>query len=152
MLSEDGLSVHLDSYVLGGGGYKSMLENAVREHKKRTKSKGTYEDRFLIVDGDRANGQDWSSEKLREEAAKHDFRVVVQRPNHEGLLYRMTPGKECDIPSASTAQAKLQTFWPTYQKPVNANKLSAHFKLDDLVRLAGVDPDLDNLLRQIGLI
>jgi ATP-dependent protease Clp ATPase subunit len=153
MLSdENGLSVHLDSYVLGGGGYKSMLENAIHEHQKRVRSKGAYRDRFLIVDGDRANTQDWPLDKLREEAAKHGFIVIVQSPNHEGLLYRMTPGKELDIPSASTAQTKLRTFWPTYQKPANAYMLNSHFTLPDLARLAGVDPDLDNLLRRIGLL
>ena len=103
-------------------------------------------------DGDRADAQDWSLDKLREEAAKHKFVVLVQRPKHEGLLYRMTPGKENDIPSASTAQTKLRTFWPTYQKPANANMLNSHFTLNDLARLAGVDPDLDNLLRRIGLL
>jgi hypothetical protein len=152
MLSENGLFVHLDSYALGGGGYRTMLENAVHEHQKRARSKGAYSDRFLIVDGDRAEGQDWSLDKLREEAAKHKFTVIAQRPNHEGLLYRMTPGKENDIPSASTAQTKLRTFWPTYQKPANAHMLNSHFTLDNLARLAGIDPDLDNLLRRIGLL
>jgi hypothetical protein len=152
MLSENGSFVHLDSYTLNGGGFRTMLENTVHEHRKRVRSKGTYRDRFLIVDGDRADGQDWSLEKLREEAAKHRFTVIVQRPKHEGLLYRMTPGKERDIPSASTVQTKLRTFWPTYQKPANAHMLNSHFTLDDLARLAGVDPDLDNLLRRIGLL
>jgi hypothetical protein len=153
MLSDNnGLSVHLDTYTLTGGGYKTMLENAVQEHKKRVRSKGAYRDRFLIVDGDRADGQDWPLEKLREEAAKHKFTVIVQRPKHEGLLYRMTRGKEHDIPSSSTAETKLRTVWPTYQKPANAHMLNSHFTLDDLVRLAGVDPDLDNLLRRIGLL
>lgn len=152
MLSENDLSVHLDSYVLGGGGYKTMLENAVHELQKRARSKGAYSEHFLIVDSDRADAPDWSLDKLREEAAKHKLVVIVQRPKHEGLLYRMTPGKENDIPSASTAETKLRTFWPTYQKPANANMLNSHFTLDDLKHVAGADPDLDNLLRRIGLI
>jgi hypothetical protein len=53
-LSDTELHVHLDSYPLGGGGFKSMLEKAVYLHDRNRKTKGAYKNRFLIVDGDRA--------------------------------------------------------------------------------------------------
>jgi hypothetical protein len=152
LLSDGSLSVHLDSYTLGGGGYRTMLEDAVNEHRRRVRSRGPYEACFLIVDGDRAGGQEWTIEELREKASKHGFTVVIQRPNYEGLLYRMSPGKERDIPSASTAQTKLRTFWETYKKPVNAQMLKSHFTLDDLLRLARVDNDIESMVRTIGLL
>jgi hypothetical protein len=152
MLSEGRISVHLDSYPLDGGGFKSMLENAVHGHDKQVRTKGAYRERFLIVDADRADGPDWPLEKLRREAAKRKFVVIVQRPKHEGLLYRMSPGKEREIPTASMAETKLKTFWPSYQKPANAHMLKAHFSFDDLVRVAGVDADLEKLLRRIGFM
>ncbi|MCE0522654.1 MAG: hypothetical protein LV480_07060 [Methylacidiphilales bacterium] len=130
-----------------------MVEEAVREHAKQARSKGGYRDRFLIVDADRAaDRRDWSLDKLREEAAKHKLVVIVQRPKHEGLLYRMVPGKERDIPSASMAETKLRTFWPTYEKPANANMLSAHYTLADLLRVARVDSDIETFLTRIGLL
>ena len=90
-LAEKELHIHLDGVPLGGGGFKSMLQKAVKLHKRRCRI-GVYQDRFLIVDWDRAEQGDWSIEKLRHEAARFKFAVVVQKPNHEGLLLRMTPG------------------------------------------------------------
>ncbi len=54
MLSEKELRIHLDAVPLGGGGFKSMLQKAVRLHERRRRTAGAYDDRFLIVDGDRA--------------------------------------------------------------------------------------------------
>src|SRR5438874_1794305 len=84
VLSQTDLHIHLDSVPLGGGGFKSMLENAVRQHKRRCKTSGAYKARFLIVDKDRSEQGDWSIEKLRREAAKHKITVCVQSPNLEG--------------------------------------------------------------------
>jgi len=152
VLSQKGLSIHLDAVPLGGGGFKSMLQKAVRQHKRRCRTKGAYRDRFLIVDSDRADQRDWSIEKLRLEAAKHKILVCVQSPNHEGLLLRMMPGMEREIPDAASAQTKLKSRWPSYQKPVNAHALGRQFALDDLLRVASVDSDLATLLKRIGLM
>lgn len=150
--AERGLSIHLDDFLLGGGGFKSMLDKAVREHKKRCRRNGAYRDRFLIVDGDRAEQGDWSIEKLKQEAAKYEITVCVQRPNHEGLLFRMKIGHEREIPSAASAETKLKIHWPNYQKPANAHMLGRRFSFDDLLRVANVDMDFTTLLKTIGLI
>lgn len=150
-LSERELHVHLDAAWLGGGGFKSMLERAVREHARRCKTRGEYQACFLIVDGDRADRGDWPIQKLRLEAAKYKMTVCVQRPNHEGLLLRMMRGMEREIPDAASAQAKLKSRWPSYQKPANAYTLGRQFSIEDLLRVANVDPDLETLLKAIGL-
>src|SRR5437899_1535069 len=137
-LSEKELHIHLDGFPLGGGGFKSMLQKAVRQHKRRCRTAGAYRDRFLIVDSNRAEQGDWSIEQLRREAAKHKIIVCVQSPNHEGLLLRMMPGMEREIPDAASAQTKLKSRWPSYQKPVNAHALRRQFSLDDLLRVASV--------------
>ena len=150
MLSEKELHVHLDGVLLRGGGFKSMLEGAVRQHTRRCKTRGAYQARFLIVDADRAEHGDWSIDKLRREAAKHKITVCVQRPNHEGLLLRMIRGAEREISDARSAETKLKSRWPGYQKPVNAHTLARQFSIDDLLRVANVDPDLETLLKTIG--
>jgi hypothetical protein len=61
---EKNLHIHLDGIPLGGGGFKSMLERAVRAHTQRCRI-APYQDRFLIVDRDRAEQGDWSIEELR---------------------------------------------------------------------------------------
>jgi hypothetical protein len=151
-LSEKQLHIHLDPIVLGGGGFKSMLQRAVCQHKRRCRTAGAYQDRFLIVDGDRAEQGDWSIEKLRHEAAKHNITVCVQSPNHEGLLLRMFSGMEHEKPDAASAETKLKTLWPNYQKPANARDLERHFSLEDLLRVASADHDLEVLLKRIGLM
>jgi hypothetical protein len=150
--AEKNLPIHLDTFPLGGGGFKSMLAKAVREHARRSRNKGTYKNRFLIVDEDRIEHGDWSIERLRQEAARHAMTVCVQRPNHEGLLYRMKRGFEREFLAASLAETKLRTHWPTYQKAANAQKLQSRYSLDDLMRAANFDPDLETLLRAIGLL
>lgn len=152
MLSEKKLRIHLDCVPLGGGGFKSMLEKAVSQHKRRRRTAGAYQDCFLVVDRDRAEQGDWAIEKLRSEAARHKITVCVQTPNHEGLLLRMMPGMEREFPGAALAEARLKSRWANYQKPVNAQALQRQFSLDDLLRAASVDPDLETLLRGIGLI
>ena len=150
-LSENELHIHLDAVLLGGGGFKSMLQKAVRLHNRGCR-KGAYQDRILIVDRDRAEQGDWTVKELKQQAAQYEFTVCVQCPNHEGLLLRMLPGMEREIPDAASAEAKLKSRWPSYQKPVNANALGRKFSLEDLLRVARVDPDLESLLKKIGLM
>ena len=152
VLSPKELHIHLDGVPLGGGGFKSMLQKAVRLHKRRCRTSGVYQARFLVVDGDRAEQGDWSIEKLRYEAAKHKITVCVQSPNHEGLLLRMMRDMEREIPDAASAETRLKSRWPNYQKPVNAHALGRKFSFDDLLRVANVDPDLGILLKRIGLM
>jgi hypothetical protein len=152
VLSEKDLHIHLDGVPLGGGGFKSMLQKAARLHKRRCRTESAYQDRFLVVDRDRAEQGDWSIEKLRSEAAKHKITVCVQNPNHEGLLLRMMPGMEDEMPDAASAEPRLKSRWPSYQKPVNAHALGRQFSLEDLLRVARVDSDLGTLLKKIGLM
>jgi hypothetical protein len=151
VLSEKELHVHLDAFPLGGGGFKSMLKKAVRLHNRGCR-KGAYQDRILIVDRDRAEQGDWSVKELKHQAAKYKFTVCVQNPNHEGLLWRMMPGMERETPDAASAETKLKSRWPSYRKPENAHALERQFSLEDLLRVANVDPDLETLLKKIGLM
>ncbi|MCE0484761.1 MAG: hypothetical protein LV479_11055 [Methylacidiphilales bacterium] len=151
-LADAELHIHLDTYPLGGGGFASMLEKTVNEHKKRAGRHGTYKNRFLIIDADRANSNDWPLDQLRAEAHTHHIKVIVQRPNHEGLLYRIISHEVHDIPVANAAQARLRRHWEHYEKPADAAQLRRHLNFDALIKVADVDPDVETLLRGIGLI
>ena len=152
-LSEDKLlHIHLDCGPLGGGGFKSMLQKAVRLHQRRCRTRSPYQDRFLIVDGDRADQGDWSIEELRGQAAKHKFTVCIQSPNHEGLLLRMMPGMGREKFDGASAKTKLRSRWENYQKPVNAQALRRQFSIEDLLRVAKAEVDLGTFLEKIGLM
>jgi hypothetical protein len=64
----------------------------------------------------------------------------------------MFSGMEHEIPDAASAETKLKSRWPNYQKPINAQALSRQFSHEDLLRVARVDPDLEILLTRIGLM
>lgn len=151
LASELQLPVHLDGHLLGGGGFSSMIEKAVQKHERQAKNKGAYKAQFLIVDEDRAMDGDWTAARLREVAAENKMMLFLQRPKHEGLLYRLHDSRQNEIPTAAAAETRLKALWPTYQKPLNANALYRRFTLTDLRRLATADGDLDNLLKIIGI-
>ena len=148
---QNGLHVHLDCEVLKGGGYKTMLDGAVRYRKRRERQKA--KSSVLLVDGDRAERDDgWSIAQLKQEAARHNIVVCVQNPNLEGLLLRLMPGKESLQPIGSNVQALLRSAWPNYKKPADARTLAGRFTLADLLRVSRVDEDLGSLLKIVGLM
>ena len=150
LADQNGLHVHLDCQLLGGGGYKTMLEKTTRECKR--KGRQSAKSFILLVDSDRAERGDdgWTLLQLKQQAAKQKISVFVQTPNQEGLLFRMLPGNERLQPSSVKAQKQLCSIWPDYQKPVDAQTLDKKFKLSDLLRVAKVDLELNALLLMIG--
>lgn len=147
-LDKSGLFIHLDCQLLGGGGYEVMLNRAV-SYSKRRKYKNASS--ILLVDADRAMHDKWSLDQLREAAIKRKFNVVFQHPNLEGVLLRMFPGNERLRPIATKTHTQLRQVWPNYDKPADARTLSTKFTLNDLLRVAKVDAELNVLLSMIGL-
>jgi hypothetical protein len=149
MLSEqNGLHIHLDCQLLDGGGYKSMLNKALRCRKQKDRSTVKA---ILVVDADRAERDDgWSIADLKQEASKREMHVSIQSPNQEGLLLRMLPGKEDLQPLASTVKKQLSQYWPEYSKPIETRMLASKFSLEDLVRVAKKDSEIKELLQLIS--
>lgn len=152
LCDQNGLHVHLDCQPLGGGGYKTMLNRAVQERKRKERTKAKHS--ILLVDADRSERGDdgWSLSQLKQQASIHKIIVCAQDPNQEGLLLRMMPGKQYLKPNATNTQKQLRTLWQDYQKPVDAQTLVSKFSLDDLLRAASCDTELSILLSMVGLI
>jgi hypothetical protein len=148
---QQGLHIHLDFKNLEGGGYKTMLEKAVRERKRKERYKA--KSSILLVDSDRSDRGDdgWSLLQLKQYALKEHFEVCVQHPNLEGLLWRMLPNNEQLQPSSTKAHSQLCQSWPDYQKPADTRTLAGKFSSGDLFRVAKVDSELNALLLIIGL-
>lgn len=151
---QNNIHVHLDCDVLGGGGYKTMLERAIAYRARREKSKGKAIMSILIVDTDRAdkNEDGWLLEKLVVVANKNHFVVCLQKPNLEGLLLRMLPGNEHSYANAFSVHHQLLKVWSNYQKPADTRTLMNKFSHSDLIRAAKSDPHLSNLLLKIGFL
>ncbi len=150
LADQNGLHIHLDCEVLKGGGYKTMLKSTIHYQKRKERQKA--KSSILLVDGDRADGDDgWSISQLKQEAFRHNIVVCVQNPNLEGLLLRLMPGKENLQPVGSNVQAQLRSVWPSYKKPADTRTLAGKFTLADLLRVAKIDSELNTMLSIIGL-
>lgn len=147
---EEELGIHLQVFVLDGGGFKSMLEKAVREREKSRRTRGIYRGCFLLVDGDRENEGDWPISRFKEQAKGERFVAFIQRPNFEGVLVRLRPGFEAKNPGKKEAEGLLKRHWPNYEKPENAEALRKRFTLADLRRAARRDDELGSLLKHLG--
>lgn len=148
--NQEGLSIHLDTQILNGGGYRAMLDAAIC-HRKRRKNKE--KSSILLIDEDRDQQQDdgWTLMQLRREAKKEKFQVCIQIPNQEGLFFRMFSGNQNKKPSSKTVTKQLKKIWPKYRKPVDFQMLLDKFTLDDLLRVSKEDSDIDMILKIIGL-
>lgn len=148
---QQGLNLHLDCQTLEGGGYKTMLERAVRERKRKERYRAKFS--ILLVDSDRAERGDdgWTLVQLRQQASKENIDVCVQCPNLEGVLLRMLPNNERLQSAGAKAHSQLCQAWPGYQKPADARMIAAKFSLYDLLRVAKVDSELNAFLSLIGL-
>jgi hypothetical protein len=148
-----GLPVHLDSLVLEGGGYSTMLNRVMRSRQFREykdKSKAN----ILLIDGDRGieNEDGWSLDDLREEASKAGITVCVQDPKIEALYLRMMPGNEHLTISRTRVNDQLRKVWRDCDnKKFDVGALMKKFSLDDLQRVAHVDSELRELLKIIGI-
>lgn len=129
-----------------------MLNRAVQERKRKERNKAKHS--ILLVDADRSKcGDDgWLLSQLKQQASTYNIIVCAQDPNQEGLLLRMMPGKQHLKPNATNTQRQLRTIWQDYQKPVDAQTLASKFSVEDLLRAASCDTELDNLLSRVGLM
>jgi hypothetical protein len=151
LCEQQGMHLHLDCQVLGGGGYQVQLENTIfyRARNDRVSAKAT----LLIVDSDRSERGDdsWTIEQLKHEASKENIVVCVQQPNFEGLLVRLLSAKTSAHISVSSGKSQLARLWPDYDKPASARMLVGKLTLADLLRVAKMDSELGKLLSIIGL-
>lgn len=149
-----GLSLSLDAHVLNGGGYKKMLNSAIKKMRKVNKLKNPAKLAIIIVDSDRSENNDdqWSMDKLKQEVSKNGFFLFAQNPNQEGLLIKLFPDNENKKIPKNHINTELRKIWPDYKKPINFYKLKDKFSLEDLTRVSSVDAGLKELMIKIGLI
>ena len=148
---EQGLRIHLDVVVAGGGDTRSVVEFAVDRRQRHTDSKGQDKGALVFLDADRL---------LRDRAAKRDPETVKGRdrlhlvyltPDLEGLFVRLHGGCETQFASADDATKRLLRLWPKYRKPMPVRALRKRFNLAGLRRAAQHDPQLRKALILLGL-
>ena len=147
-----GLHVHLDVVVAGGGDTRAVVEYAVDRRRRHNESRIRDKGALVFLDADRL-AQDLAAGRDPETVAgRGDLQLVYLRPNFEGLLYRLHPGRETQFPAANDAETRLKRLWPDYDKPMPAAALDGRFDLHDLRRAASHDPGLRDTLALLGLM
>ena len=145
-----GLHIHLTVRPGSGGDSVAVVESA---HRRLAKEPGRpdFSEQIVLLDGDRIRQDVRQGRDAHAAAARYGFKVILQRPNLEGLLLRLCPGQERRRVSAREATTELRKHWPQYRKPPTALELSDRFDLGDLRRVARHDQSIQELLDMLEL-
>jgi hypothetical protein len=149
------LSVHLHVEELGPGTGDplSRIEMAVLRLKLLSKKRSAPVERFALLDFDQAERDPERAERARSLAAQNDITILWQRPCFEAVLLRHLDGKATNRPPDTPRAVKaLQKEWPEYKKPMTRAKLARRIDREAVLRAAGVEPELQALLRCIGVL
>ncbi|MCY4646969.1 MAG: hypothetical protein OXE73_08850 [Gammaproteobacteria bacterium] len=85
-------------------------------------------------------------------AHKWGLKVILQKPNLEGVLIRLHEGHEQSSIDPRSAERRLRRLWPAYKKgSLTADQLQQRFSLRDLQRAERHDEQLRRLLKILGL-
>lgn len=146
--NNEGLHLHLDAQVCGGGDSRAVVEFAERRYGLRNERLGRYSAGLVLLDKDRLE-QD--RRRGRSPISEGRLARIWLRPNLEGLLLRLHLGHESRFPAAGRAEEELRKLWPDYKKPCPADSLEQRFDLVDVRRAAHYDADLALLLELLRL-
>ncbi|MCE2519693.1 MAG: hypothetical protein J4G15_07695 [Alphaproteobacteria bacterium] len=151
LCDNEGLHVHFDIAVAGGGGTRWIVDYAVEQRRRRNAERTRDSGAFVLLDADRVPADQEAGRDPEEVKGRGDLQLVYLRPNIEGLLVRLHPGHERRVLAPSDARRRLQQLWREYDKPASAAQLHRRFVLEDLRRAARYDADLKNPLVLLGL-
>ncbi len=155
LLREAGLPVHLviDELGPGAGDPLARVEMAVRRlaHLRRTRAAPA--ERFVLLDFDQAERDPQRADQARRKAADDNIVIVWQRPCFEAVLLRHPKGRAGHRPpDSSRAGQALTRDWPEYEKPMTRDNLARRLDLASVLRAAAVEPELEALLRCLGIL
>ena len=153
LIHEANLHVHLSIELLKAGDPLARIELAIRKLENLRKTRGTFSDKFVLLDTDQLTLSADRAHRARELAEANNIRIVWQEPCFEAVLLRHFDGRSTHRPPTNQAtQAAIRQAWPLYQKPMSRAALTSKLDLHAVTRAAGVEDDLMGLLQCIGLV
>ena len=155
LLRDVSLPVHLviEELGLGAGDPLARIDLAVRrlDHLRRTRIAPLQ--RFVLLDDDQIAADPQRAVRARRTAAENNIVIVWQRPCFEAVLLRHLPDRATRRPpDTSEAVRALVRVWPEYQKPMTRAGLARRLDRQAVLQAAAVEPELDVLLRCLGLV
>jgi len=155
MLRNADLAVHLVIEELGPGAGDPLarIEMAVRRLAHLRKARTAPAERFALLDADQAARDPQRAERARRIAADNNITIIWQDPCFEAVLLRHLDGKTGHRPPDTPGAVKaLQKEWVEYAKPMSRANLAKRIDRAAVLRAAAVEPELEALLRCLGLI
>lgn len=144
--------LHIDELGPGTGDPLSRIEMAVRRLKQLQKKRSAPRDRFALLDFDQAERDPHRAKVARRIATENTITILWQRPCFEAVLLRHVTGKAGHRPPDTSGAIKaLEKEWPEYKKPMMRADLARRLNRDAVLQAAGVETELQVLLRCIGL-
>ena len=144
--------VHIDVVALnpGAGDPLALVERALQEVVRGERSRVPYALKALLLDHDKMGHAPERDAQVPARARQGKLLLIWQQPIHEGFLLRHLDGCEALRPPKDRCLTRLQREWPTYTKPMTADKLSERIAMAEIERACTVEPDLIVFLRAIG--
>ncbi|TAL26943.1 MAG: hypothetical protein EPN97_18425 [Alphaproteobacteria bacterium] len=155
ILREADVPVHLiiEDLGQGAGDPLSRVEMAVRKLEHLRKTRGAPSDRFVLLDHDQTAADPQRAIKACQLAVAHNIQIVWQRPCFEAVLLRHLAGCVTRRPPDTTeSERALKREWPEYEKPMNRSKFAAKIGRAEILQAATVEPELDAMLRSLGVM
>lgn len=149
------LPVHLMVRELGPGAGDPLtrVEMAVRHLTQLRRTRAAPAERFVLLDFDQAERDPQRADRAQKLAKAHNITILWQRPCFEAVLLRHVDGRSTHRPSdALGAEKALLKEWPEYAKPMTRVALAKRLDLAAVLRAAVVEPELEVLLRCLGLL
>jgi hypothetical protein len=152
MLREAALPVHLVIHELGRGAGDpcSRIELAVQRLGQLRRTRIAPPERFVMLDADQTDRE--RADRARQLALENSITIVWQHPCFEAVLLRHLQDRATrQPPDTPEAERALAREWPDYRKPMTSAALGQRIDLDAIKRAAAVEPELQKMLRCLGL-
>lgn len=149
-----GLHVTMPPYDCKGGDPEVIANKSIEESIRVDNSGHPSKAKFLLLDSDRLDGMNRNDVvALKKLLKSNNFITIWQKFDHEGFLLRHFSGHENDCPPRGHTLEALKKVWPKYEKgSMDIEDYQKRITLDDVKRVAKTHPDLESLIRTIGLV
>ncbi len=152
LCDEQGLRVHLDIHVAGGGDSLAIVQFANARYDREQSPNDPFNAGFVLLDSDRLRGDIRSGRDPAAALERYGLYGVYLKPNLESLLLRLHRGQETQRPTADDATRRLRSLWPDYKKPASAHALRKRFGIEDLRRVARHDEGIRWVSTTLNLV
>ncbi|MHB8422845.1 MAG: RloB domain-containing protein [Leptospirales bacterium] len=145
--------IHLDCHVVGGGDPLAIVEASHRKLKEQSHNHGPYVKWAILLDSDRIGQSPERDILAQEKAQEKGFLLIWQQPCHEAfLLHHFSDRQAHKPPDCKAAHSDLTKAFPTYKKPMPANRLRSAFQCSDVISAALIEKELGMLLDWLGFL